>query len=211
MQPNVLLLTAALALSVPVIVAAATPDTLIREATVIDGSGAPARVADVRIVGGRVNEIGTIAPRAGDRVVEARGLVLAPGFIDSHSHHDHGLMEHRDALGAVSQGITTIVVGQDGDSQFPLRDYFAGLDKQPTAVHVASYVGHGTLRSKVMGDDFRRAATDAELARMRELLREEMDAGALGLSTGLEYDPGIFSAPAEVLTLAKSIAPRGGR
>ena len=211
MQCTVLLLTAALALSVPVVIAADTPDTVIRGATVIDGSGAPGRVADVRIVGGRVNEIGTIAPRAGDRVVEARGLVLAPGFIDSHSHQDQGLMEHRDALGAISQGITTIVIGQDGESQLPLRDFFAGLDKQPTAVNVASYVGHGTLRSKVMGDDFRRAATEPELTRMRELLREEMEAGALGLSTGLEYDPGIFSDPSEVLMLAKSIAPLGGR
>lgn len=211
MQPAFLMVVAALALSVPLPVAAATAATLIRGATVIDGSGAPGRVADVRIVAGRINEIGTIAPRAGDRVVEARGLVLAPGFIDSHSHHDRGLMEQRDALGAVSQGITTIVIGADGDSQLPLRDFFADLDKQPTAVNVASYVGHGTLRSKVMGDDFRRTATEPELARMRELLREEMEAGALGLSTGLEYDPGIFSDPSEVLTLAKSIAPLGGR
>lgn len=211
MRRAVLLLAAALALSVPKMVAASTPDTLIRGATVIDGSGAPARVADVRIVDGRISEIGTLALRADEAVLEAKGLVLAPGFIDSHSHHDDGLREHRDALGAVSQGITKIVIGQDGDSQFPLRDLYAALDSQPAAVNVASYVGHGTLRSKVMGDDFRRAATDAEVARMQELLREEMDAGALGLSTGLEYDPGIFSAPAEVLALAKSIAPRGGR
>ena len=211
MQATFLLLAAALALSAPVAIAAPTPQTVIRGATVIDGSGAPGRLADVRIEDGRIKEIGAVESRVGELVVEARGLVLAPGFIDSHSHHDQGLTEHRGALGAVSQGITTIVVGQDGDSQLPLRDSFAALDKQPAAVNVASYVGHGTLRSKVMGDDFRRAATDAELGRMVELLREEMDAGALGLSTGLEYDPGIFSAPGEVLALAKSIAPRGGR
>ena len=108
----------------------------------------------------------------------------------------------------MSQGITTIVVGQDGGSQLPLAAFFARLDSQPAAVNVASYVGHGTLRRRVMGDDFARVATDAEVARMRDLLREEMAAGALGLSTGLEYDPGIFSAPGEVLELAKVAARR---
>ena len=150
--------------------------------------------------------------QAGDSVVDARGLVLAPGFIDSHSHHDRGLLtRHRDALGAVSQGITTIVVGQDGGSQFPLRQFFDRIDTTRVAVNVASYVGHGTLRRRVMGDDFKRPATRAEIGAMRDMLVSEMRAGALGLSTGLEYDPGIYSSRDEVLTLAKAIAPLGGR
>lgn len=177
----------------------------------IDGSGAPARVTNVRIADGRIVSIGTQAPQAVDSVIQARGLVLAPGFIDSHSHHDRGLRDNRDALAAVSQGITTIVVGQDGGSQFPLRQLFARLDSNPAAVNVASYVGHGTLRRRVMGDDYRRVATPEEVARMRDLLIEEMAAGALGLATGLEYDPGIYSARDEVLTLARAIAPLGGR
>jgi N-acyl-D-amino-acid deacylase len=185
--------------------------TLIRNASLLDGTGAPARRADVRIRDGRIVAVGTLSPESGDTVVDARGLTLAPGFIDTHSHHDRGLHQMRDALGAVSQGITTIVVGQDGGSRFPLRAFLARLDTQAVAVNVASYVGHGTLRNRVMGDDFRRPATQAEVDRMRELLREEMDAGALGLSTGLEYDPGINSAPGEVLALAKVVAPYGGR
>jgi N-acyl-D-amino-acid deacylase len=190
--------------------AQATP-TLIQGASVIDGSRAPARIADVRIQNGRIVAVGPLPRTANDSVVAARGLVLAPGFIDTHSHHDRGIFSRRDALAAVTQGITTIVVGQDGGSAFPLRDFFARLDTQPVAVNVASYVGHGTLRRRVLGDDYRRVATDAEVARMRELLREEMAAGAIGLSTGLEYDPGIYAEPSEVVELAKVAASFGGR
>ena len=180
-------------------------------ASVIDGTGAPPRSAEVRILDGRIDAIGHWKRNPRDRVIDAKGLTLAPGFIDTHSHHDWGLVKHRDALAAVSQGITTIIAGQDGGSHFPLSTFFAQLDTQPAAINVASYVGHGTIREKVMGDDFRRVATDAEVARMRDLVREEMAAGALGLSTGLEYDPGIFSAPGEVLELARAAGAVGGR
>ena len=190
---------------------AGAQSTLIQSASVLDGTGAPARVADVRIVGDRITDVGTIAPQPGDRPVDGRGLVLAPGFIDTHSHHDRGIFTRRDALAAVSQGITTIVAGQDGGSPFPLREFFARLDTQPAAINVAAYAGHGTIRRRVLGDDFERVATDAEVGRMRALLREEMAAGALGLSSGLEYDPGIYSAPAEVIELAKVAASFGGR
>jgi N-acyl-D-amino-acid deacylase len=185
--------------------------TVVTNALIVDGSGsAPVRGA-VRIVGGRIAEVGGIAPRPGDRVIDAGGLALAPGFIDTHSHHDRGLADRRDATGAVSQGITTIVVGQDGGSRIPLAESFGGLEAAPVAVNVASYVGHGSVRSRVMGDDFRRAATDAEVERMRAIVRAEMAAGALGLSTGLEYDPGIYSARSEVIALAREAAAVGGR
>jgi N-acyl-D-amino-acid deacylase len=190
---------------------AQAPSTLIQSALVLDGTGSPARELDVRIANGRIAAVGALAPQPNDRAVDGRGLVLAPGFIDTHSHHDRGLFTQREALAAVSQGITTIVAGQDGGSQFPLRQFFARLDSQPVAVNVGSYAGHGTLRRRVLGDDYERAATEAEVARMRELLREEMAAGALGLSTGLEYDPGIYSAPSEVLDLAKVAGAVGGR
>ncbi|HEY2375181.1 MAG TPA: serine hydrolase [Gemmatimonadaceae bacterium] len=185
--------------------------TLIVNAKVIDGTGSPARNAEVRIVDGKISAIGHWTRNPADRVIDAHGLTLAPGFIDTHSHHDRGLLEHRDALGAVSQGITTIVVGQDGESRFPLASFFTRLDSTPAALNVASYVGHGTIRTRVMGDDFQRVATDSEVARMRELVREEMAAGAIGLSTGLEYDPGIYSSPSEVLELAKVAGAMGGR
>lgn len=203
--------TALLFIALLAVPAEAQRPAFIQGASVIDGTGAAARIANVRIALGRVVSVGSDPAQPGDSIIDARGFVLAPGFIDSHSHHDRGLPANRDALAVVSQGITTIVVGQDGGSQFPLRQFFARLDSQPVAVNVASYVGHGTLRRRVMGDDFRRVATAAEVARMRELLLQEMASGALGLSTGLEYDPGIYASRDEVLTLAKAIAPLGGR
>ena len=185
--------------------------TVIMNARVLDGSGAPAREVTVRIVGDRITEVGVARPDPRDRVVDGRGLTLAPGFIDTHSHHDRGLLEQRDALAVVSQGVTTIVVGQDGGSRTPIAEFFARLETTPPSVNVASYVGHGTVRSAVMGDDFRRVATPAEVGRMREIVEREMRAGALGLSTGLEYDPGIYSSRGEVLELARAVAPFGGR
>ena len=188
-----------------------SPSTLVINARVIDGSGTPARAASVRIVGDRITEVGELTPRSSDQVVDAAGLVLAPGFIDTHSHHDRGLFEARDQKAAVSQGITTIVVGQDGGSDHPLQGFFEKLTATPASVNVASYVGHGTLRRRVMGADFKRAATSAEVARMADLLRIDMKAGALGLSSGLEYDPGIYSDPSELVALARAVAPFGGR
>jgi N-acyl-D-amino-acid deacylase len=187
------------------------PTTLIRGAVVIDGSGAPGRSAAVRLAGDRIAEVGDLAPKSGETVIDGSGLVLAPGFIDTHSHADDAIFDHPDAVAAVSQGITTVVVGQDGASQFPLADFFSRLEAAGAAVNVASYAGHGTLRDKVLGDDFARAATDEEVERMRQLLAREMDAGALGLATGLEYDPGIYSTTDEVVALAREAAAHGGR
>lgn len=187
------------------------PSTLITNADVIDGTGAPPRRVSVRVVGDRIAAIGDLKAAVGERVVNAAGLTLAPGFIDTHSHHDRGLAEQRDALGAVSQGITTIVAGQDGGSAYPLAESLAKLEAVPPAVNVASYVGHGTLRRRVLGTDFKRTATPEEVAKMSEMLRTEMQTGALGLSTGLEYDPGIYSDPQEVIALAKVVAPLAGR
>jgi N-acyl-D-amino-acid deacylase len=207
--------TALLALLVAGLIAHGTlgqspPPTLIRRAQTIDGTGAPARRDDVRIAGDRIVAVGQLTPTEGERVVDANGLTLAPGFIDTHSHHDRGLDTARDALPLVSQGVTTIVVGQDGGGS-NLAALFAKLEGQPVSVNVASYAGHGSIRGRVMGDDFKRHATADEVERMKPLLKAEMDAGALGLSTGLEYDPGIYSAPEEVLALAKIAGDAGGR
>lgn len=181
-------------------------------ALVVDGTGAPARVADVWIQEGRIAGYPAHRePLPGETVIDGAGLVLAPGFIDTHSHHDRGLPEMPDALGAVSQGITTIVVGNDGGSPFPLADFFTRVGEAGVAVNVASYAGHGTLRRRVMGDDFRREATPDEVEALRRLLRRELAAGALGLSTGLEYDPGIYATTGEVIALAREAGAAGGR
>ena len=184
---------------------------LITNASVIDGSGSPARRASVRVDGNRIAAVGELTPRTGETVFDAHGLTLAPGFIDTHSHADGGLFEHPDALAVVSQGITTIIGGQDGDSPIPLAAYFAHLEKSPAAINVGMYVGHGTIRDSVMHADFKRVATPAEVARMSAILTNEMRAGAIGLSSGLEYDPGIYSDRSELITLAKVSASFGGR
>jgi N-acyl-D-amino-acid deacylase len=202
----------ALALLLPAVLEAQAPrDFIVVHALLLDGSGAPASVGAVRVADGRIAAVGDLAPRTGERVIDAHGLALAPGFIDDHSHHDGALAEQPDALGAVSQGITTIVVGQDGFSHFPLRDYFATLERHPAALNVASYAGHNTVRALILGPDFRREASAEEVGRMKVLLRQELAAGALGFSSGLEYDPGIYSSRAEVLELAKVASAAGGR
>jgi N-acyl-D-amino-acid deacylase len=189
--------------------------TLITHALLVDGSGAPGRPGSVRLAGDRIAAVAyapeNLVPLPDEAVVDAQGLVLAPGFIDTHTHGDEQVMTMPEALGAVSQGITTFVGGQDGDSQMPLAEFFRRLEEQPVAVNVASYAGHGTIRSRVLGGDFRRVATAAEVEAMAALLRQEMTAGALGLSSGLEYDPGIYSSKSELVELAKVAAAAGGR
>lgn len=207
------LLAMAAAMVVPAGVANAAPpqSTLITGARVVDGTGGLSRAASVRIEGARIVEVGELTPRAGEHVVDAGGQVLSPGFIDTHSHHDIGLFEKPDALSAISQGITTIVVGQDGGSEPSLSRLFRRMKNTPVAVNIASYVGHNSVRAKVLGNDYKRVASAREIERMRSQVRRAMRQGALGLSTGLEYDPGIYATKEEVLTLAKEAAREGGR
>ena len=189
----------------------AMASTLIVGAKVVDGTGAPAKNASVRIDGDRIVAIGALKATPGEAVVDGKGLVLAPGFIDAHSHHDRQAEQAPDLTAVTAQGVTTIVVGQDGESSFPLKTYFAGLAKAPLAVNVASYTGHGTVRGRAMGADYKRVATPAEIAAMQADVASDMAEGSLGLSTGLEYDPGIYGTPAEVVALAKTAAAGHGR
>ena len=184
---------------------------LIVNARVIDGTGAPASIRAVRIRGSAIEATGNLKPRKGEEVFDAGGLILAPGFIDTHSHHDRRLDEHPDATAVVSQGVTTIVAGQDGSSADSLAAMFQKLREHPVAINVASFVGHGTVRSAVMGQDYKRLATAEEVSRMKALVEEGMKAGALGLSSGLEYDPGHYSDTAELVALAKVASRHGGR
>ena len=200
-------LTALLALSA----SSALASTLIVGALVADGSGATARQVSVRIDGDRIVAVGKLTVSPADTVVDARGLMLAPGFIDAHSHHDRGDFADRAMGPLLAQGVTTIVVGQDGGGPAPVRDVAAAFSARPASVNLATYTGHGRIRDKVLGADYKRVATPAEVERMAALLADDMAAGSLGLSTGLEYDPGIYSAPDEVLALARTAAASGGR
>ena len=163
------------------------------------------------MVGDTIAEVGDITPRPGEDVVNARGLIVAPGFVDTHSHLDLIVDDDPYLTPAITQGITTIVVGQDGFSPHPLREWYSKLEVSGTGPNVASYVGHNTLRSLVLKGDARRPATAVEIDRMNRLLADEIRNGGLGLSTGLEYDTGIYSNTAEIVSLAATAAEFGGR
>lgn len=191
---------------------------LISNAVIHDGSGTDPVRGSVRIDTDRIVAIGDLAPFAGETVVDAGGRVLAPGFIDSHSHHDEFMDKYRHMPGVLSQGVTTIVRGLDGfadDSdhriELPLSLFNTNFEQRPAAVNIASYAPHNTIRLQVMGNDHKREATDAEIIAMTELVAADMEAGALGLATGLEYVPGIYSSTEEIVDLARVVATFGGR
>src|SRR5688500_11531101 len=187
----------------------AAASLLIKNASVVDGSGRPAFGGDVRINDGKIIKIGRLSPKSGEEVFDAQGFVLAPGFIDIHNHASSGRLREGAAANQVSQGITTVVVGPDGGSPFPLQGYFAKLEGK-SAVNVASFIGHATLREQVMKKDFVRKATDVEIAQMQKFVEQSMREGAFGLSSGLEYDVGFSASTEELIALASVAAKQGG-
>jgi N-acyl-D-amino-acid deacylase len=198
-----------------VLVLGASPETrsnsfLVRGARVADGTGGPVEQKDVRVEGDRIVGVGRLEPKPGERVVEGKGLVLAPGFIDVHNHSAEGLKDDPLAETQISQGITTLVVGPDGDSPWPIAAFLEARRTAPTSVNVMTMVGHETVRALVMGQDYRRAATPAEITKMAALVDQGMREGALGLSSGLEYDIGSYAATDELVELSRAAAARGG-
>jgi N-acyl-D-amino-acid deacylase len=186
-------------------------DVLLQNLKVYDGTGQPPFAADVRIQGSRIVAVAPhLPPIDGEAIHDLHGLSVAPGFIDMHSHGDGGLLKDLGAATVSRQGVTTIVVGQDGESGYPLRNYLAQFQATPPAINLASLVGHATLREQVMGKDLYRESTPQELAKMKTLLATELKAGAFGLSTGLEYEKGHFAATGEVVELSKVAAAAGG-
>ncbi len=181
-------------------------DTVIVGARLADGTGAPLRSASVRIHEGVITEIGDFETKPSDRVVDAKGLILAPGFIDPHNHSDRGLANDPDAVSQVSQGITTVLLGQDGGSALPIGEWMKGHRDHPSALNVATMAGHATLRTQVMGKDYKRFAKPEEVTAMAILLEQAMKDGAYGLSSGLEYEVGSYSNTEEMIELAKTAA-----
>lgn len=175
-------------------------------AVVVDGSGRKSFSANVRIIGDTITRVGQFRPSAGDEVVEARGMVVAPGFIDIHNHSDSALASEPTLASQVSQGITTLAVGPDGGSPWPIAGFLARMKEKPAAVNVLSFVGHATVRQQVMKGDYNRPATQQEIAEMAKLVEQGMREGAVGLSTGLEYDIGHPSTTDEVIQLARVAA-----
>lgn len=217
MLERALRMLATLLVAMSAVTAAALPQAtaglLLRGATIIDGTGAPAFVGDILLVDGliaAVGPVGSLAVPAGADVEDLTGLVLAPGFIDIHNHSTDRLAGDPTARTQIAQGVTTIVVGADGSSPWPIAAYLDDLDQLDLTISVATLVGHGTVRRAAMGDDYARPATMAEIADMAHRVERGMREGAFGLSSGLEYDPGFYSETAELVELASVATEYGG-
>lgn len=183
-------------------------DTVLRNVRIVDGTGAPAFTADLAISGEAIAEIGArLGP--GRTELDGAGLVAAPGFVDTHSHSRQAIFDVPGAENLLRQGVTTIIEGPDGSSPIPLAPFLAKLAALRPGVNIGSMVGHGSVRAAVMGTE-NRAATAAELERMRVIVRDSMREGAFGLSTGLFYVPGNYAPTEEVIELAKIAGEAGG-
>ena len=197
-------------------------DLLVRGGRILDGTGNPWFRADIGVREGRIAVLGDLAGATADRVIDASGRYVSPGFIDIHSHADDGgsgrsgrsirndSTHRKSAPNVVSQGVTTVVVNQDGRSPWPVADQRATLERQGVGPNVMLMVGHGTVRERVMGYDYLRPSTAEETARMAALVRQALEEGAVGLSAGLEYAPGRWSTTDEVAALAAELIPYDG-
>ncbi len=188
----------------------AQPATIITNIQLVDGTGKPAFKASVKIIGNKIVAIGDLKPNKTDQMIDGNGKILAPGFIDSHSHHFGDLNKNRAGLSTSSQGITTIVIGQDGNG-YPMDSLTKWMQANSVVSNVASYTGQSSLREIAMGEnDLYRKATEAEIAQMKSVLASELEKGSFGLSTGLEYESAFYSSKQEVLDLAKVTAEHKG-
>jgi N-acyl-D-amino-acid deacylase len=188
-------------------------DLVVRGGRVLDGTGAAARVADIAVTQGRIVAVGAAIKERGAEEINARGMTVAPGFIDIHSHGDGNLREDARVESVIRQGVTTIVVGADGSSRFSgdAGDSFADWDARTNAlapaVNVASMIGLGTVRGRVIGE-VDRLPTSAELERMTAMVERAVAEGACGASTGLEYTPGAFAKLDELIALCRPLSRR---
>jgi len=210
-------------------------DLIFRAATVIDGTGAARLTADVAVTGDRIAAMGDLSAASADREIDAAGKVLAPGFIDAHTHDDRAVLCGPACMTCkMSQGVTTVVVGNCGISLSPVRmgrrppppldllgdeswwtfdsfgDYAARLAADPAPVNTVALIGHMSLRVEAMGGDTQRAATDGEAERMRRRLAAALAEGASGFSTGLYYPPNIEAPTEEVIAVAEALREAGG-
>ncbi len=211
-----------------------TYDIVIKKGLVVDGTGRPGFKADLAVKGGRIAKIGRAIDGEANRIINAEGLAICPGFIDIHSHSDFVLLVNPKAESKVRQGVTTEVVGNCGGSAAPAKgaalerakrimsgygidivewtsfsDYLNLLEKKGIAINVVALVGHGTVRQCVLGME-NRPPTERELQEMKALVAEAMEAGAFGMSSGLVYPPGRYASTNELIELCKVVASYGG-
>ena len=196
-------------LLLPAIVFAQQYDVVIANGKIIDGTGNSWYYGDIAIKDGKIVGIGKLNNITATKVINAKGLIVAPGFIDVHAHIESGIFENPTADNYIYDGVTTVITGNCGGSADDLKRFFARLDSMKTSINIASLVGHNTVRRQAMGLD-NRLATAEEQKKMEDLVAQAMKDGAVGLSTGLIYLPGMYSNTEEVIGLAKSAASFNG-
>ena len=184
-------------------------DLVLRNGRIVDGTGSPWYRADLAIKGDTIARIAPAILDAATQVIDVKNAVIAPGFIDIHTHARRGITEVPTAPNYVRQGVTTLMEGPDGSSPVPLAPFLAQLDALKKSVNIGSFLGQGSVRNAVIGN-VNRTATADEIDKMRGLVEQGMRDGAFGLSTGLFYVPGTFTPTAEVIELEKVAARYGG-
>ena len=177
-------------------------DILIRNGRILDGAGNPWFRGDVGIRGDHIVALGHLPDASARRTIDAQQQIVAPGFIDVHNHSREAMFEVPSGENFIRQGVTSIIEGNDGSSPIPLAPFFEKTAATHISVNVGAFLGHGSVRREILGPADRKA-TPAELEQMRRLVRQGMEQGALGLSTGLFYIPGAFAPTEEVVELAR--------
>jgi N-acyl-D-amino-acid deacylase len=184
-------------------------DILIRNGRIIDGTGNSWYYGDVAVKDGKIIATGRLNNYTASKIIDASGLVVAPGFIDVHGHIESGIFQRPGADNYIYDGVTTVITGNCGSSAGNIREFFRRLDSLKPSINVASLIGHNTVRSQVMNRENRAPSTE-EQARMEALVEQAMKDGAVGLSTGLIYIPGTFANTEEVVGLARAAAKHNG-
>jgi len=184
-------------------------DILIINGTIVDGSGDEPYKSDIGIINDRIVMIGDLSQLSSRRIIDANNLVVSPGFIDSHTHAIRGIFDVPTAESSLLQGVTTLTDGNDGTSPFPIDEHYQLIENTEISPNWSVFVGQGTIRQEVMGLE-NRDPTASELSQMKMMVKEAMEEGALGISTGLFYVPGSFSSTSEVIELSKVASHYGG-
>jgi N-acyl-D-amino-acid deacylase len=207
MSPRFLLLPLILLAALSCI--AAEFDLVIKNGRIVDGTGAPAAHGDIGVRDGKIVAIGKIDAEDAGKIIDAGGLVVAPGFIDVHTHAED-IIEMPVGENFIRMGVTTLLLGNCGGSEINVDKFLRDIEATNVCPNVATLIGHNTVRRKAMGGNFDRIPTEKELSEMKALVSKAMQDGAFGLSTGLIYLPGTFSKTEEIVEVARVASDFGG-
>ena len=185
-------------------------NVVLTNGTIIDGTGKARVVGNLRIRDGKVADIGPFRPTAADMRLDVKGLIVAPGFIDLENVSPAQFANNFESRPIISKGVTTLILGSDGTGPYLIEEFMSPFDEKPPALNIAMLAGHSRIRRQIMGAEYKRAATTAEVGLMAELMRDAMRQGAFGLASDLRAEPASFSTADELLSLAQALNQFGG-